>query len=541
MKFSLANKPILIVEDYPGMRKAMRDMLGTLNANFIVEAENGAEALNAMTKQKFDVVLCDYNLGNGKNAQQVLEEARYRKLLPYHCVFIIATAEQTSTMVLGAMENKPDEYLTKPFNAQQLATRLQKHFARKRYLANIEREIDRGNPAQAIQHCDRLLAQAEPAMQTPLQKIRAELAIGVGDFDKARAIYAEVLQRRALPWATLGLGIVDLRQNRVERAIETFEKLVAEHPLFLEGYDWLAKAYETARQMQAAENVLNQAADLSPQSILRQQKLAETADKNGNLQVAEKAYKAAVKLGKHSVHKSPSDFSGLAKVYSKSQATDEALQTLEEMRREYVNHPEAELRAAALEVEVYRAKGQDEPVKLALEKMLALQAEIGSDVPKGLQLDIVKTCFLNDAHDVAERILDTLIKTHIEDDGFIDEIRTMQTSIGMENHSEVLIQKTKKDLIDINNRGVALYRQGRLHDALVLFEQAIATLPDNKTIVLNMAKIVLHDLKQSGITEEKLLRVQAVLKKAKLIGVPAEKLGVIQMEFAKLVTPAAKP
>nr|WP_305906617.1 response regulator [Methylomarinum sp. Ch1-1]MDP4519310.1 response regulator [Methylomarinum sp. Ch1-1] len=108
------------------MRKAIKDMLGTLEIQNIAEADNGLNALKEIARGKFDVILCDYNLGNGKNGQQVLEEARLRKILPFTTVFIIISSEQAPGMVLGAMENKPDEYLTKPFNALQLLTRLQK-------------------------------------------------------------------------------------------------------------------------------------------------------------------------------------------------------------------------------------------------------------------------------------------------------------------------------------------------------------------------------------------------------------------------------
>jgi len=359
MKSILTGKSILVVEDYAAMRKAIRDMLYSLEADNVVEADNGVNALNAMSKQNFDIVLCDYNLGEGKNGQQVLEEARHRKLLSYRAIFIIITAEQTASMVLGAMDSKPDEYLTKPFNAQQLYTRIERNFLRKRYLQSVESEMQRGNLAQAIQNCDTLLEQNDKKMRPQLLKLRAELATNVGDFDGARHIYHDILDERELPWARLGLGIADFQQGNIEQAIAAFEALIAENPLFLEGYDWLSRAYEAQNKLQEAQVVLNHAVDLSPQSILRQKKLAETADKNGDLGIAEKAYKAAVVLGKHSVYKACSDFSNLAKVYSKNNAAIDALKTLQAMRQEYINSPEAELRAATLEAEVHKKLGNE--------------------------------------------------------------------------------------------------------------------------------------------------------------------------------------
>lgn len=533
MALNLSGKPILIVEDYPVMRKAIRNMLQGLGADFIIEADNGINAINAMGKQSFEVVLCDYNLGNGKNGQQVLEEARHRKLIPYQCVFIIISAEQTTSMVLGAMDNKPDEYLTKPFNTQQLLTRLERNFARKAYLASVEQEIERGNLMQAMANCDRLLAENNKKMQTPLLKLRAELAINTGDFKRAKQIYHDILAERELPWARMGLGIADYYQGNLNQAIECFQALLKENPLFMEAYDWLTKTYEQLDQHHDAQQILHHAVDLSPQSLLRQKKLAETADKNGNFEVATQAYKATVDLAKHSVHKSPTDFVNLAKLYAKTNAGENALQTLEAMRGEYLNNPEAELRASTLEAEVHQSLGDGEKASQAFERALELSQQLDNRVPKDVQLDLAKACFLNDQTDRANKILDRLIKGNIDDDQFLNDIRRMQSSIGLHNHSEVLIEKTKQALVAANNQAVALYKQGRFHEALALLEETMANMPDNKTIVVNMLKIIIHDLKVNPIDGDKMRRGKLLLKKAHQIGVEPHKLSVLQQEFVK--------
>lgn len=517
------------------MRKAIRNMLYTLDADLITETDNGENALLAMSKTSFDVVLCDYNLGTGKNGQQVLEEARAQKLISYGCVFIIIAAEQSASMVLGAMDSKPDEYLAKPFNAQQLFVRLERNLTRKTLLQTIEKEVERGNLSQAIQQCEKLLAGNHKKIRTHLLKMRAELATLVGDFVTGRRIYSEILQERDLPWARLGLGVIDFQTGDFGGATSHFEDLLRAHPLFLEGYDWLSKVYEAEDKLQEVQEVVNQAVDLSPQSILRQKKLAETADKNGNLELAEKAYKAAVSLGKHSIYKSCSDFTNLAKLYTKKHAADDALKTLAHMRHEYLNDPEAELRATTLEAELHQNSGDVEKAGLCLQKALALHRQLAGDTPKDLQLDIARGCFLQNKAGQAEAILDGLIKTHIDDEQFMDDVRHMQSSVGMENHSEDLIEKTKRALVATNNKGVALYKQGKFKEAMALFEKAGASMPDNKTIIINMLKIILHDLKVSGIDEEKLLRAQALFKKARQIHIDGQKLGVLQMEFSNLL------
>lgn len=534
MKPILAGKTILVVEDYPPMRKAIRDMLHTLEADTIFEADNGANAIAAMGKNNFDIVLCDYNLGPGKNGQQVLEEARYRRLLPIHAIFIIITAEQTAGMVLGAMDSRPDEYLTKPFNTQQLFNRIERNLQRKSYLHRVEQEMDRGNLPQAIAYCNQLLAKGDKKMRTPLLKQRAELAITVGDFATARKIYQEIVDQRDLPWARLGLAIVDYHEGNLDQAISALEALIADNPLFLESYDWLSKVYETIEKPLDAQAVLLNAVDVSPQSLHRQKKLAETADRNGSNAVAEMAYKATVDLSKHSIYKSCSDFSNLAKLYSKTNSPTEALKTLQDMRQEYINSPEAELRAATLEADLHKKLGNEEMSKQAFATVMALNQQLDGKLPKDLQLDVVRSCFLNDQTQQGEALLKGLIKANIDDDQFIDDLRRMQNNIGMKDHSEEMIQATKRELVAINNQAVALYKQGKFQEAMELFEQAVLTLPDNKTIILNMLKIMVHDLKTNQVSFDKLVKVQTLMKKAKQIGIENQKLGGMQLELAKL-------
>ena len=534
MKLDLKNKTILVVEDYPVMRKAMKNMLVTLGAQYIFEADNGRVAIATMKKRKYDIVLCDYDLGEGKTGQQVLEEARHKKLIPFDTIFIIVSAHQSASFVLSSIENKPDEYLAKPFNPQQLSIRLANSSARKKYLYVIEKEIDKGNLARAIYHCDTLLSDKQQAIRSYLLKIRADLAIKVGDFKKASDIYQHILEQRDLPWAKLGTGIVAYYQGDYEAAINILEQLISEKPMLMECYDWLARSYELLDQLDQAEKTLTQATEISPQSFFRQKKLAALAERTGNLDIAEKAYLAVTQLGQYSIHKSPADYSGLAKVYSKKHEEGQAFKSLASLRKNFINNPEADLRASALETEIHKNNGNTELSELAFHRVKTLQLQLQDKTTFDLQLDVAKACYINNDIETADSIINALVQNHIDDNGLMDDIRRMHNDIGNHNHSEVLIQQTKQKLMQINNQGVQLFKEGHLADALAVFEEAVEKMPKNKAILLNMAKISLHDLKTSGVTEEKLLLTQRYIQQAKEVGIGSDKLGNVLLEFEKI-------
>jgi len=531
----LKSKKFLLIEDYPVMRKAIRDMLYSLDVVTLVEAENGQKAITAMETHKFDIVLCDYNLGNGKNGLQVLEEARFRRLLPSHAAFVMVTAEQLQSMVLGAMENKPDEYLTKPFTAQLLLNRLERTFDRKQFFKKIDAAIDTDNYQLAIRLCDKLLEEQPQKLHTALLKKRAELAIHVKDYSTAEHIYQDILGQRELNWAMLGLAQIFFLQGNVDEAINVFQEIISKYPMTMEAYDLLAQSYEFTEQHLEAQDTLNKAVHLSPQTILRQRKLANIANITGDLETAETACKSAVLLGEHSIHKDSSDFSNLAQIFKKSDKNTEALSILQTMRSEFPNDPNAELRASIAESEIHEGMGETEKAKEAFDTALSLSKQYEQNLDKDIKLEMVKTCYLHDQEDTASKLLDQLIKSHIDDDDFIQNVNEMHNAIGRESHAEELISATRKELIHINNVGVRLYKQEKFEEAIAVFSEAFKKMPDNKTIILNITKIILHNIKVSGCTKENMAEAKFYINKAKKLGIPQFKLNSIQIEYAKLV------
>lgn len=531
MAIDLTSKNILVIEDQASMRETIKHILVSLGGRFIVTEESGIAAMAAMRLNKFDIVICDYNLLGEKTGQQVLEDARYLKLLPLSSIFIMATGEHRLELVLSAVDNKPDDYLVKPFSLKQLSSRIEKCQVRKDYLASIENEIDNDNLYLAIDHCESLLQQDNKKMRLQILKMQAELSIKVGDFKKAEEIYQDIQSERELPWAKLGLGVVAFYLGDYDQALKIFQELIEQHPMMLEVYDWLVKIHESMGNVELAVFALNAAVTLSPTSILRQKKLALLADKTENFDIAKKAYTATIKLGKNSIHRSPGDYSGLANVYLKSNAVDEAIQVVRELNKQFHNDPEAMIRSTLLETDIHQAKGNMELAQQAHEKAFQLNEQFNEQVSKELRMEMAKTFYLNGNNESGDTILNDLIKTHFDDKYFIKDIVTMCDAFIGGNYAKMLIQKVKKELVDINNKGVSLFQEGNIQEAIALFEQAITIMPDNHRIILNLAKTLIYDLKTSKPDPEKITHAQFYINKAVQLGIPHNKVSVIQTEL----------
>jgi len=117
---SLRGKNILVIDDFNNFRIAMKNILTFSGAKAIDEAVSGEEAVNKMSSKNYDLVMCDYNLGPGKDGMQVLEEVKYRNYITHSTIFMMVTADNSMDKFMGAMEYQPDDYLIKPFTREIL-------------------------------------------------------------------------------------------------------------------------------------------------------------------------------------------------------------------------------------------------------------------------------------------------------------------------------------------------------------------------------------------------------------------------------------
>ena len=107
----------LLIDDIPEMRSAVRIQLADCGLERCDAARNTKEAIEKLSANRYDLIICDYNLGQGADGQQLLELVRRRKILPLTAVFLMITGETSYEQVATAAEYSPDDYLIKPFTS----------------------------------------------------------------------------------------------------------------------------------------------------------------------------------------------------------------------------------------------------------------------------------------------------------------------------------------------------------------------------------------------------------------------------------------
>src|SRR5690242_21922577 len=115
---------ILVVEDQMDNRQILRDLLG--NAGYeLLEAENGAEALTTVARQRPDLILMDIQLPvmDGYEATRRLKADPATKSIP----IIVVTSYALSGDEGKAREAGCDAYVTKPYSPRQLLAKIREY------------------------------------------------------------------------------------------------------------------------------------------------------------------------------------------------------------------------------------------------------------------------------------------------------------------------------------------------------------------------------------------------------------------------------
>jgi tetratricopeptide (TPR) repeat protein len=512
----------LVVDDFQGMRALLKDFVRAMGVANVDTATNGRDAMRALSAKRYDVIICDFNLGSGQNGQQVMEEAKLRDFIGLSTIWIMVTAEKTAEMVIGAAEVKPDDYILKPLNQALLQSRVEKLMQKKQLLGGIELAIKEHDYQRAIAECDVLL-QSQPGGSQDILRIKADLLINTGDYEGAKALFESVLAARSVPWATTGLGKIRFHAGEWASAKALFEQVLRDNRMYMEASDWLVKTLAAMGNLKQAQEVLMSAVKLSPNSPQRQKSLGETAYKNGSLDIARTAFEQTIKISEFSPHKSPAAFTGLAKVFSDQGAPNDALKVLAKSRGEFKDNPLASMQAAAAESLVYKKMGDQEKSDAALNAAEQLLEELQGKVNPEVAMDMAKTLFAAGKKDKACGMLRDLIKNNHESAAISSQIEEVFKSENLLGEGQAIINEARQEVININNRGVLLAKSGEFQEGVKLLRTALKDMPHSEVVIMNLCGLLFGLMRKEGKSEALMQEVTELLERARHINPGSKK------------------
>jgi two-component system chemotaxis response regulator CheY len=117
---------ILVVDDFPTMRRIVRNLLKELEFVNVDEAEDGAAGLAKLQGGNFGFVVSDWNMPN-MDGLAMLKSIRADPALAKIPVLMV-TAEAKKENIIAAAQNGANGYVVKPFTAATLEEKITKIF-----------------------------------------------------------------------------------------------------------------------------------------------------------------------------------------------------------------------------------------------------------------------------------------------------------------------------------------------------------------------------------------------------------------------------
>jgi len=114
---------VLVVDDFATMRRIVKGVLKQLGFDKIVEAEDGAIALDTLKKEEIGLIVSDWNMPNmnGLDLLRAVKGDDGLKGIP----FVMVTAEGLKENVLEAVKVGVTNYVVKPFTPEAFSEKIE--------------------------------------------------------------------------------------------------------------------------------------------------------------------------------------------------------------------------------------------------------------------------------------------------------------------------------------------------------------------------------------------------------------------------------
>ena len=493
-----ADKKCLVIDDFPEIRGSLTRTLKTFGASSVETAADGEEAIKLCKKKKFDIVLCDYNLGAGKDGQQILEEVRFLRVLLMTSLFVMITGESSREMVLGALECQPDDYITKPYTQASLKVRLDKAIMRHEAMIHIKTAISKGKYQDALDFCNEMIRTGSRYSPDCL-KMKGQLHFLLKQMKEAQQIYESVLDKKPVMWAKLGMCKTLLAMDKFDAAQDMLEEIIDEDDRYIEAHDMLTEIHTKKKDLISAQKATENATAISPKSVLRHRKLAELAERNNDDDTTLKSYQQSIKWGFNSCHESEQDYFNYARKVSEVTQGDsssssklmakQANNFLDRARKRYASRPEVTAQAQMVETQLLLAQGKEQKAKESAQKARSMYNDLPAP-PIDTSLEFARTLHAMDEEQDARELLTRLAARHSGDEAILQIIDGIT--------GEPISDAGKKVASKLTKDGIGSYEHKDYISAINVFKEALNNYPKHVGLNLNLMQAIIADTEQNG-------------------------------------------
>ncbi|MDR1424800.1 MAG: tetratricopeptide repeat protein [Azoarcus sp.] len=503
---------VLVIASDSRLRTPLRHMLASFGFGAVHLAVTAHTALRYLRSRYYELILCDYALGNGQDGQHLLEDLRQHDIIASDTLFVMITGERNYERVIGAAELLPDDYILTPLAPGALRTRLEKIVEKRMIFLPAWQLAAIGDWLGAIDYC----MEAEighPQYLVDFQRLEAGFYIASGQLDEAEAVYRQIAVGRHLPWAQLGLARCRAFKKDYTGADALLCELIAENANFMAAYDLLARVRTESGMGEAAREVLRTAIDRSPYRIGRQRRMGELAMETGDAATAEKALSEVVRQSAHSGFRDPEVHVRLAQAQIAQAKPEAARATIDDLERSLGGQPNTALCKAFAKAMLHTHTGETDKAQAALDEAAGLTST-GASLSPGLSRELVKACFDQDLADAGSNVVTNILRA-TGDEQTVISLREMLRARGLELLSRKIEQNVQEEVRSLIRVGAEKARTGDYDAAVEAMLDAVRQMPGHTVVLFNAALALLRHIEHRGWNSNLARQARTLIERAR--------------------------
>jgi DNA-binding response OmpR family regulator len=261
----------LLVDGNNLLRSVTAAQLREAGVGQVVSTARVRDARVLLEQQPFDIVVCNREFeGSDESGQDLLDELRRERLLPFSTVFLMVTGRPLYHQVVEAAEGALDGILVRPYSAATLCQRLAEARTRKRELADVLRALDSGQLELAFSQALKRFQDRLPFADY-CGRMAAELMLSMDKPANAHTLFAKLAESTQASWARLGQARADMHRGDLGRARRTLQAVLKEDPKAADAHDLLGRLLLDQCDFDGALNHFRTATTLTPGCLLRAQ------------------------------------------------------------------------------------------------------------------------------------------------------------------------------------------------------------------------------------------------------------------------------
>lgn len=118
-----SNINIIVIEDFPFMRRIVKNCLLELGFVNIHEADDGSTGLDIINRKRAELIISDYDLPDmsGIELLRVVQSSENYKDIP----FLLVIKEAQTDEIIPLLGSEKQDYIIKPFTADMLGKKIE--------------------------------------------------------------------------------------------------------------------------------------------------------------------------------------------------------------------------------------------------------------------------------------------------------------------------------------------------------------------------------------------------------------------------------